>query len=162
MKHNTLLRTTCLFLVLFCVVSCEKKEGVVKEEGVGTDDLIVGAWQLTDYMLEGEVTRDEDERILDIKAEGGDDMKDLFITFHEDGTTSYSGVGFTLAYTVTERGNPIAETEEMRIQSPVLNGTWERVGEKLIVTYPDYGLDPLEIDIVSLSENEVHLAADGI
>ena len=154
MKNSNILRAAGLFLALLCVVSCSKKEGVVN-----TDDPILGTWQLTDYTLEAEVTiDDDDERTLDVNAKGGEDMGELFITFHPDGTTSYSGVGFTLAYTVSKGGNPIAE-DEMRMQSLVLNGTWKREGDKLIVDNPGYGLDPLEIDIASLTENELHLAA---
>src|SRR5690606_36015470 len=46
-----------------------------------------------------------------------------------------------------------------RMQSLVLNGSWKREGDKLIVDYPGYGLDPLEIQIETLTENELHLAA---
>ena len=160
---SRILSATSLFLALLSVVSCEKKEGVVKEGVADIDDLIVGTWQLTDYMLEAEVTiededEDEGERNLDIQAEGGEDMGDLFITFHPDGTTSYSGVGFTLSYTISEDGETTTE-DEMRMQSLVLNGIWERKGDMLIVDNPGSGLDPLEIDIKSLTNNELHLSA---
>lgn len=156
MKSSRILRVMGLFLALLCVVSCEKKESVLNEDDVGGDDLIVGVWQLTDYTLEGNVATDDGA--LNVKGEGGEDMADLLIAFHPDGTTSYSGVGFALEYTVFKDDNPIAE-DEMRMQSLVLNGTWKKEGDKLIVDYPEYGIDALEIDIESLTENELHLAA---
>lgn len=138
-------------LALLCVVSCSKNEDVVD-----IDDLIVGTWQLTDYTLVSNVPTDDGT--LNIAANGEEDMGDLLITFHPDGTTSYSGVGFTLAYTVSKDDITLAE-EEMRMQSMVLNGTWKKEGDKLIVDYPGYGLDPLEIQIELLTENELQLAA---
>lgn len=120
------------------------------------DDPILGTWLLTDYTLVSDVATDGGT--LNISAEGEEDMEDLLITFHPDGTTSYSGTGFTLAYTVSKDDITLAE-EEIRMQSLVLNGSWKREGDKLIVDYPGYGLDPLEIQIETLTENELHLAA---
>ena len=152
MKNSSVFRAMDDLLPLPCVVPRARREDVVDIDG-----LIVGGWQLTGFAFNAEGITTNDGT-LDIKGEGGGDIGDLLIAFHADGTTSYSGVGFTLAYTVLKDDYPIAG-QKMRMQSLVMRGAWKREGDKLIVDCPGYGGDPLKIDIVSLTESELHLAA---
>ncbi len=141
-----------IIVISVLIFSCKKDDETPQID----QSLFPGAWELTDLDYTGTSKTSYLGQVLTVNFVGSLIESDLIVTFTENPNEFQSEGSYTIELTSEILG--VKSTSYETIDEVFLPGSWEIVGNKLLVT--SSVTEPAEVTIESLSESELTISQD--
>lgn len=127
-----------------------------KDDDKGSSEDLIGKWNLEEMIMEG--TFEQEGMTIEFTGKSKNIQGDNYIIFQEDNTLIGKNSEFEIELEFMFLGQSIKETFPAGNDLPE-SGTWERNGNKLVITSDRSG-ERVEYDIKKQTSNTLVLTAD--
>lgn len=145
-----------LFVAFLGLVSCSSDDN---GGSVSDGSNVVGNWKPTSLTYDGVSTMSMQGQTITTNFNAvATDFHDATVTFHQNGTFSSVGDGYTVDLTMEVMGQEM--TQETSVGSFFEDGTWEIDGNTMIMTNTSSN-EPVTYNIVALNATTMKLSIDN-